>query len=322
MSASRRFRSWALATIAAVYFLIFVGGLVRASGAGMGCPDWPKCFGRWVPPTSEAQLPANYQEIYAEHGYGDAPFNARKTWTEYVNRLIGATIGLLVLATVVMSWPLRQRQAGVFWWSVVAFLLVGFEGWLGSVVVETNLMPWVVTLHMVAALVVVAALLLALAEAEREAWSQERIPADRVLGWMLAVAIGLSVVQVALGTRVREGIDVLMIEAAGAREGWMAALGNDVLVHRSLSILVLVANVLLVWRIRGLGSRETRLGRCGPLLVGILALEALAGAGMYYFEVPAFLQPVHLVLFSVAAGLQLLMVVLYRCGSAWPRQAA
>ena len=90
----------------------------------------------------------------------------------------------------------------------MAFLLVGFEGWLGSVVVQTNLMPWVVTLHMVAALVVVAALLLALAEAEREAWSQERIPADRVLGWMLAVAIGLSVVQVVLGTRVREGFEL------------------------------------------------------------------------------------------------------------------
>ena len=74
------FRALVLMTIYAVYFLILVGGVVRASGAGMGCPDWPRCFGRWVPPTSEAQLPADYQAVYADHGYGEARFNVVKTW--------------------------------------------------------------------------------------------------------------------------------------------------------------------------------------------------------------------------------------------------
>ena len=164
----RRFRSWAVGTIAAVYFLIMVGGLVRASGSGMGCPDWPKCFGRWVPPTSEAELPADYRVTYAEHGYADAGFNVVKTWIEYINRLIGVVIGLLIFVTLLASWPLRTEDAAVFWWSLSAFLLVGFEGWLGSVVVASNLMPWIVTLHMVAALMVVGALLMALARSERE----------------------------------------------------------------------------------------------------------------------------------------------------------
>ncbi|MEQ8407904.1 MAG: COX15/CtaA family protein, partial [Gammaproteobacteria bacterium] len=93
--ALRRFRRMALITLSAVYLLILVGASVRASGAGMGCPDWPTCFGQWIPPTSEAQLPDNYQEIYAELGYGDTRFNVVKTWTEFANRLVGVTIGLL-----------------------------------------------------------------------------------------------------------------------------------------------------------------------------------------------------------------------------------
>ena len=54
-----------LITLLAVYVLILVGGIVRSTGSGMGCPDWPKCFGNWVPPISAEELPDNYQEIYA-----------------------------------------------------------------------------------------------------------------------------------------------------------------------------------------------------------------------------------------------------------------
>ncbi len=160
------FRRFAIATIAAVYFLIFVGGLVRASGSGMGCPDWPKCFGRWVPPTSESQLPADYQERWAEHGYGEARFNVWRTWTEYGNRMIGVVIGFLILATLLLSLRFRREDPALVWWCAAALVLVGFNGWLGSVVVSTNLEPWIITAHMLAALAVVAALLLAL---EREA---------------------------------------------------------------------------------------------------------------------------------------------------------
>ena len=110
-----RFRRIGSITIFAVYFLILVGGIVRASGAGMGCPDWPTCFGQLIPPTTEAQLPANYHEIYAERGYSDTKFNPIKTWTEYLNRLAGVTIGFLIFLTLWYSRSYLKSDKVIFY---------------------------------------------------------------------------------------------------------------------------------------------------------------------------------------------------------------
>ena len=135
----KKFRALGLSTVLAVYVLILVGGAVRATGAGMGCPDWPTCFGRWIPPTSEQQLPADYQVIYAERGYADTRFNVKKTWIEYINRLLGVSIGIFIFLTMLASRHFRRIDPVVTGVSVLAFLAVAFQGWLGSRVVASNL---------------------------------------------------------------------------------------------------------------------------------------------------------------------------------------
>jgi hypothetical protein len=124
MLLSRRLSSFqrlALATTVTTYFLILVGGLVRASGAGLGCPDWPKCFGRWIPPSSAADLPPQFDPSL---------FNPTLMWTEYLNRLLGVTVGFLILATVVSAWRHHRHEPRILWTTLAALLLTGFQGWL------------------------------------------------------------------------------------------------------------------------------------------------------------------------------------------------
>ncbi len=97
---NRRFRRLTLNTVIVLYFLIMVGGVVRSTGAGMGCPDWPKCFGSWIPPTEVSQLPLNYKEIYGAKLKGEVIFNPVKTWIEYVNRLFGVFTGIMIFVTL------------------------------------------------------------------------------------------------------------------------------------------------------------------------------------------------------------------------------
>ena len=114
------FRKLGLITIVSIYLLVLAGGIVRSTGSGMGCPDWPKCFGMWVPPTEVSQLPPNYQEIYAEKLHGEVEFNPVKTWIEYVNRLVGAFTGIIVFGVFVASFSYRKRDKALIFLSFLS----------------------------------------------------------------------------------------------------------------------------------------------------------------------------------------------------------
>ncbi|QRR03145.1 COX15/CtaA family protein [Dyadobacter sandarakinus] len=311
--ANRRFRRLALNTIIVLYLLIVAGGVVRSTGSGMGCPDWPRCFGRWVPPTELSELPADYKEVYRGKLKGEVIFNPAKTWTEYVNRLIGAFTGVMIFLLLLASLPfLKRGPRKIFYYSLSAFLLVGFQGWLGAKVVSFELAPVVVTLHMLLAIVIVFLVLYLFTWARFFGQSDINNVKDKagLSGWGVA-AMSLSLVQILLGTQVRETMDVT-IAALGydQRALWIGSLGTEFYIHRSFSILLVLINGLWIYKVLQVEQAGSIIRKFAFACAGVLGIELLTGISMAYLGVPALAQPSHLVLAIILIGLQYMVWLL------------
>jgi cytochrome c oxidase assembly protein subunit 15 len=308
---NRLFRRLALLTVVVVYLLILIGGIVRSTGSGMGCPDWPKCFGSWVPPTEVSQLPPNYQEIYGAKLKGEIEFNAFKTWTEYLNRLFGAFTGLMIFATLLASVSYIKKDRPVFTVSLLTFLLVGFQGWLGSKVVSTELAPWLVTLHMLLAIVIVFFLLYVVARTYVGNIQIEKIENKTLLNRWLFMTIGLSLIQVLIGTQVREAMDVVIEKLGNERRAeWIENLGLSFYVHRSFSILIMILHIGLVYWLKKNTIAKGVLSQLTMALLIMVGVEIVSGVILAYLSVPALIQPIHLTLATLALGLQFVIGLL------------
>ncbi len=305
------YRRFLFITIVAVYLLIFIGSLVRSTGSGMGCPDWPKCFGLWVPPTSEIELPKDYHEKYASHGYADSNFDVFKTWTEYVNRLVGVLIGFFVLVNAILAFRLRKKSVFVAIAGVLVLLITMFQGWLGAVVVDLNLKPVIVSAHLILASVIVSLLTLQLGIVSYSTgWnslkSVNRFSFVRTLSIVLFVAV---LIQFMLGVQVRQFVDHLFATFGYVeRSGFTEQFGLVFYIHRSFSLLVLM---LSGWFLRVIIYEEALKPALRTTAASIFAttiLATLIGIILYYFELPTFAQPLHLLTAVLLLGLMVFLI--------------
>ena len=243
-------------------------------------------------------------------GFDPAQFNAALTWTEYLNRLLGVTTGFLIFATLVAALVKHRSNPGVLWPVVAAFLGVGYQGWLGGRVVAHQLAPWVVTAHLVVALVIVSLLLYATTNAFFPA-RQDRAPAgrgDALLGRLAPALIALTLAQIALGTQVRGAID----RRAGVlpRGSLVAAVGLADVAHRSLALVVFAASLWLFLRVRRRHRSFRPLAAAAAAVVVLSGLQIAAGAVLAYLSLPRPVQVAHLSIASLLLGAQTLVALL------------
>lgn len=306
MTHGKVFRKLGFWTVGAIYFLILVGGIVRATGSGMGCPDWPKCFGSWVPPTDISQLPSNYKEIYGEKLKGEVEFNAIKTWIEYINRLIGVAIGFLVFGTFVSSLiSFRKKDKTIVFLSLLATILVAFEGWLGSKVVSSELHPVMITLHMILSVIIVFILLYAVARSYNYVIEVEDVADKSSLSFLVSAAIFLTTGQVLLGTQVREVVDQVANTMGDAlRSEWTANLGGKFQMHAFFSIVIVIINVLIYYKINKSINEKGLLSKFANWLLITIGIELISGLSLAYLGFPKLMQPIHLTLGTLAIGIQ------------------
>ena len=312
MSRLSSFQRLALWTTATTYFLILVGGLVRASGAGLGCPDWPRCFGGWVPPSSAAELPPQFDP---------SQFNQTLMWTEYVNRLLGVAVGFLIFATAISAWRHHRRNPRILWTTIGAFLLVGFQGWLGGRVVAHELAAWIVTVHMIVALVIVQMLLYVTVAAgnDRRAMASAVAPADAAgakapaLRTFVVVLILITLVQIALGTQVRGGVDAAL-DAGVARSAALATVGTLDVLHRDAAFVTLMVSILLCfWLVMGAGNGL--LIRWSWAVLGLAVGQVALGFVMAYVSLLPGAQVLHLTVASLLLGAETVLLLLSWRGS-------
>lgn len=283
------FQKTAIATLIAILVLIGVGSLVRVSGAGLGCPDWPRCWGGWFPPASVAEIDADY---LAKRGLDLADFNPVKMWIEYINRLVGMLIGVLVIATFLRAIPYRRTHPAIFYGSLAAVFLVGFEGWLGGQVVKSGLKPGVITLHMAGAMVLLCALLYVALRAV-DIRLPDALPAPNVLARLSGVLFAVVCIQMLLGTQVREAIDPYIKNSGGvARSAWIANIGVIDHIHRSFTWAVLGIAAYLVHIVRKIGGV---LKMTCYLALTLIVCQAGSGIALAYGGLPRVFQVLHLV---------------------------
>ena len=329
-----QFRTLSKTALLLIYLVIIAGAIVRMTGSGMGCPDWPKCFGYYIPPTQESELlfktnhsykkgmmilhnseqfmvakqdftsqdffNAKDWKLYSTHDY--VIYNPIHTWIEYINRLIGALSGIPILILGIWSfWYFKQNQ----WITVVAVLTVfgmGFQAWLGKTVVDSNLAPYKITIHMVMALVIVSFLLYMIFASK----SSYKIQHYNTLFYrLLGVALVLSLIQIILGTQVRQFVDEQTKLIGYEKALWLENPELNFYIHRSMSILILTINGFLWYRNRQLGLGFKKIN----LVLGGIIIEVFTGILMYYFDFPILSQPLHLVIASVLFGIQMYIIL-------------
>ena len=292
------FRIFSYLSTCLTYFLIFVGGMVRVSGAGMGCPDWPKCFDRWIPPTNLSQLPDHIDP---------AKFNIVLAWIEYCNRLFGALVGLTITITLVLAYKYYSNIPVIKWSLAVAFILTLIEGWIGAILVHTILNPVTITLHLLLALIIVMLLLYSAQESyyieNPNAEKNSKYPLN--INWAFIVLGASLFIEIIIGTEVRGGLQILRKENPLLDSNFLLyMLGPFKYVHTILGILILLLSTFLwIKLVKQSESPSEIVKQCSSLILLLIFLQIVSGEILVFIEVKPIIQLFHLWFAAIIMGL-------------------
>ena len=278
------FRSALTSTILS-YLLIFVGGLVRVSGSGLGCPDWPKCFGRWVPPTSIEQIPAHIDST---------AFNIVLAWIEYGNRTLGVIVGISILLMSVIALIYFRKNNKILFSSLLSLFLVISNGGLGAIVVSSILNPFIVSLHMILALFLVSVLSYTTIESYKiidtnkftNMYLSKKISTSLILLWIFIV------IEILLGTGIRTNIELIAIDNPLFSKGeLLSSLNSYKYLHSILGFSLLFLSIYLCYLFK-----DDFLGLSKQLVLfifGMIMFQIFLGELMIFFELPQLTRLFH-----------------------------
>jgi len=275
--AGTRLSRLTLLTLFLTFDLVLFGAFTRLTDSGLGCPDWPGCYGSATPSGAHAQISA------AQEAMPTGPVTHGKAWIEMVHRYLATGVGVLILSLAVSTWWARRREALPVspWWPTLTLVWVCVQGAFGALTVTMKLFPAIVTMHLLGGLILLALLCVqAVAYRHAQGGSARAFVPARVRAWLLAT-FALVWMQVALGGWVSTNYAVLACSdfptcqgswwpAMDIRQGFelwrplgltgdgqhvsFAALTGIHYVHRLMAYLVLALLVGLAWQLHRAGG--------------------------------------------------------------------
>jgi cytochrome c oxidase assembly protein subunit 15 len=315
---SRRLQALTLLTLFLTFDLVLFGSFTRLTDSGLGCPDWPGCYGQASPVGAHAEISA------AQQAMPTGPVTHGKAWVEMIHRYLATGVGVLILVLAITTWVehRRQRRSGTAlavpspWWATLTLIWVCIQGAFGALTVTMKLFPAIVTLHLLGGLLLLALLALqAVRYAQLHNASATR-PLPARLHTLMKIGLALLTLQIALGGWVSTNYAVLActefptcqgswwpemnfvqgfelwrelgLTAAGEHISF-AALTAIHYVHRLAAYLVIAVLVLLAWRLHGLPAWRAP----ARWLAGLLLLQFLSGLSNVVLDWPLLAAVLH-----------------------------
>ena len=318
------FQKVAAAACVAVIVLIFVGAIVRATGSGMGCPDWPTCWGCLIPPTKAEQIDVTkldiekYRKRAARHGIDPATiteesvieqFNPTHTWVEYINRLTSLPVSLLTLTTFIMAFWQAKKRPVILVVSTAALILLLANAWMGAQIVFSGLKPGIITIHMAMAILQLCLLVFVAWRGCDKPWKMPASCREGGLQKLALLLFALILVEGVLGSQVREKTDALKDTHEHApRSEWVGELEQSVtyLVHRSGSWAILLVAGMFYMR-----GKKNRTGavKLECLVFGIVLAQMFLGLLLSQVGILPVVQVLHIGLSSILVSSLLLWLL-------------
>ena len=294
----QRFIKYAKLVLYTIFIVILAGSIVRTTHSGMGCPDWPHCFGRLIPPLNAGQLPKDYEKYLKKQDI-DHTFNAFHTWIEYLNRMLTVLLGFFIIWLNISAWiTYRKTKISIFYWALSLFVLVGFEAWVGKVVVNSNLGVIQITAHMIPALIIAGICVYIIHLVKGKPFI-----VNKSLKGLIWLAFILVFAQILIGTEVRSEVDnISKALNYTSRDTWLGQVGKWLNIHELFAWVASFACILVVGK--SFNHKETQ--KTGLLILISLVSELFLGLIMTQLKMPAFAQPLHLLFSSI------IIVALYR----------
>ncbi len=329
---NKKFLFFLNASLVLIYLVIAAGATVRVTGSGMGCPDWPKCFGYIIPPTERNQLEwkpnysYNKKEViivneslrvakvdfkskneydkknwnpYLKHDYSE--FNVYHTWIEFINRLIGAIAGISIFIMFCCSLLSWKKNRIIVILSLLAIIGMVFQAILGKEVVDSNLLPYKITIHLIMAFIILGILIYTLYLSKI---NTIKTFTNKKIILILSFGFFLTLIQIFSGTQVRQFIDLQMNKFPIHHGLWLKFAPVKFYFHRTFSLIVFATHLLLYYEFKRIKIIPFSL----KIILMFLFLEIITGAIMYYFDFPISTQPIHLLLATIIFSSQLYLL--------------